>query len=142
MEPPDKALRERVQRMAARGVSPALAHTLLGQGYTFRQFQRFFAQDLKRGAAEADAAVSEALFDLALSGKSPPVMLAWAKQRLGWSTADDDKSLPAPSAAPTHAAVATLRTLLEQVASAKSGGAVGADEVADTSASESTAAVR
>ncbi len=140
---PEAVLRARVQRLSARGVSAPLVQVLVGQPGTPKRFRRRFAKELTLGAAEADAAVSESLFDLALSGKSPPVMLAWAKQRLGWSVSDDDNNASATSVARSRQAadaLAALRALLDQLAADKSGGVHGAADVAAAGAAESVTA--
>lgn len=141
---PEAVLRARVQRLSARGVSAPLVQVLVGQPGTLKRFRRQFAKELTLGAAEADAAVSESLFDLALSGKSPPVTLAWAKQRLGWSVSDDDDpasaSLAATRSRQAADARAALCALLEQLAAEKSGGTHGATPVVAAGAPESVTA--
>ena len=115
--------RARVQRLAARGVPAPVIHALVGNPRKLDSFTRRYRHELAKGTAEADAAVSEALFDLALSGKSPPATLAWAKQRLGWNTSEDLTSTQTQQQAArdtqTAQALAALRTLLDQLATDK-----------------------
>lgn len=140
-----------VRRLASRGVPQEMIRHLIGplpSGalYTRPRFLRLFKDDLARGKAEADAAVAEALFELAQSGKSVQATLAWARQRLGWavfSEGDDDRSSAAALSARNERTgdsaqdpLATLQALLDQIASRKAGSAGASAEVAAAGASK------
>jgi hypothetical protein len=142
-----------VRRLASRGVPVEMIRHLIGGApsgslYTRPRFLRLFKDDLARGKAEADAAVAEALFELAHSGKSVQATLAWARQRLGWavlSEGDDDRSSAASarkdlSDGRGQDPLATLQTLLDQIAAHKAASAGSSAELAATSATEPTAA--
>jgi hypothetical protein len=137
---PDSVQREAVLRLAARGVAPDLVHVLLGKPYNMKQFLRLFRAELAEGAALADAAVTESLFELASAGKSVQASLAWARQRLGWSVSDDTGQQNANKSGSGYGeALAAFQTLMEQLASAKAGGASGADAVAGAGAAQPVA---
>lgn len=136
--------REQVRALASRGVPLEAARQLAGylpDGKLLprARFARLYQQELARGAAEADAAVAGALFELATSGKSVQATLAWAKQRLGWSSQataagdDDSKHTNAHAAGSAGQqngaeALAVLRALLDEIATRKAadGGAQAA----------------
>lgn len=144
-----------VRRLASRGVPVEMIRHLIGplpsgSLYTRPRFLRLFKDDLNKGKAEADAAVAEALFELAQSGKSVQATLAWARQRLGWavfSEGDDDRSSAAALSARNERRgdgaqdpLATLQALLDQIASRKAGSAGASAEVVATSPPEPAAA--
>jgi hypothetical protein len=148
--------REQVRALASRGVPLEVARHLAGylpDGKLLprARFARLYQQELARGAAEADAAVAGALFELATSGKSVQATLAWAKQRLGWSsqatTAGDDDNKNANSHATGSAgqqsgaeALAVLRTLLDEIATRKAADGGAPATLAATGAGQSAAA--
>lgn len=132
----DDERRAEVLRLAACGVPLGLIHRLCAvtETKTLGKFRRAYKAELERGAAQADAAVMEALHDLAKSGKSVQATLAWAKERLGWSEtergADDkDSAASATTRAATQNALDLLQTLLDEIARSKAGSSASAAEL-------------
>mgnify|MGYP000969788294 CR=1 FL=1 len=130
--------RLRVRQLAAAGIAPHSIRQLCCPQLDPPGFARLFAPELALGAAEADRAVAEALFELARSGKSVQVTLAWARQRLGW-TSEDEAHLNDTNT-DSAAGWGGLQTLMDEFAAAKAGSAQPAGAVDQAGPSKPAAA--
>ena len=93
--------RAAVKKLSAAGVSQLeIARTL---GVAATTLRRHFADELARGAIEANAAVATSLFRMAVHRTRPNVRAAifWLKSRAGWRDHDGPPAEPpAPKPAP------------------------------------------
>ena len=127
-------LRLRVRQMASAGSPPNTIRLLVVPQLENPDFMRIFAAELALGAAEADRAVAQTLFELAQDGKHLQATLAWARQRLGWS--GESEALQHDNTTDAADSWEQLQALMDEFAAGKAHGSQPAREMAADGAAQ------
>jgi hypothetical protein len=79
---PNDDRRKQVKAMSGYGITQEDIATVLG--IDSKTLRLYYAEELAKGAPEANAAVAQSLFQMATKGKNVAAAIWWTKTRMGW----------------------------------------------------------
>lgn len=91
---PTEEKRNTVSAMAAYGIKQEDIARVVG-ALSPKTLRKYFAEELRTSAINANAQVAKALYEMASSGTCPAASIFWAKTRMGWREVQAVESQPA-----------------------------------------------